>query len=200
MIYGFVRQSGGQVRIYLEVGQGTTMCLYLQRLIATGETAGRDEPALARLRPEQGLTVLLVEDESSIRELVAEVLGEAGYRVLTAVTGPQGVAVLQSAERIDLLITDVGLPGGLNGRQVADAGRVVRPGLKVLFVTGYAANAAVGAGHLDEGIRADETVQHHRARATGQRGSSSLNDAWYPRPRTDVSTEKYKIMISNLQR
>ncbi len=152
MIYGFVRQSGGQVRIESEVGKGTTMCLYLPRLVGSEQPVEDEAAATCRLRAGEGQTVLLVEDESAIRELVAEILGEAGYRVLTATTGPLGVAMLQSGARIDLLITDVGLPGGLNGRQVADAGRALRPDLKVLFVTGYAANAAVGAGHLDKGM------------------------------------------------
>ncbi|MCU6455533.1 PAS domain S-box protein [Sphingomonas sp. A2-49] len=152
MIYGFVRQSGGQVRIRSEVGQGTTMHLYLPRLVGAGEPSEAPVEVAGRLRAGEGQTVLLVEDEDAIRELVSEILGEAGYRVLTAKTGPLGVAMLQTAVRIDLLITDVGLPGGLNGRQVADAGRSIRPDLKVLFVTGYAANAAVGAGHLDKGM------------------------------------------------
>ncbi|SFO30019.1 PAS domain S-box protein [Sphingomonas sp. OK281] len=152
MIYGFVRQSGGQVRIHSQIGQGTTMCLYLPR--HRGEVTADDRiiDAGSPVRAIAGETVLIVEDEIAIRQLVAEVLVEAGYRVLEASNGPGGVAVLRSDERIDLLITDVGLPGGLNGRQVADAGRAVRPMLKVLFVTGYAANAAVGAGHLEEGM------------------------------------------------
>jgi PAS domain S-box-containing protein len=152
MIYGFVRQSGGQVRIYSEIGQGTTMCLYLPRLLGEHDIDAASKTAATRHRAEQGQTVLLVEDETAIRELVTDILGDAGYRVLTAGDGPAGVALLRSGERIDLLVTDVGLPGGLNGRQVADAGRAARPDLKVLFVTGYAANAAVGAGHLDEGM------------------------------------------------
>ena len=152
MIYGFVRQSGGQVRIYSEVGRGTTMCLYLPRLVGSYEASEQSVAEAVRHRAEQGQTVLLVEDEAAIRELMTEILGAAGYRVLTAHNGPAGVALLQSNERVDLLITDVGLPGGLNGRQVADAGRALRSGLKVLFVTGYAANAAVGAGHLEKGM------------------------------------------------
>ncbi|TCP96406.1 PAS domain S-box-containing protein [Sphingomonas sp. PP-F2F-A104-K0414] len=152
MIYGFVRQSGGQVRIYSEVGQGTTMCLYLPRLIGVHGVHEPSQSTETRHRAQQGQTVLLVEDEIAIRELVSEILGDAGYRVLTASNGPMGVSILRSNERIDLLVTDVGLPGGLNGRQVADAGRAARPELKILFVTGYAANAAVGAGHLDEGM------------------------------------------------
>lgn len=152
MIYGFVRQSGGQVRINSEVGTGTTMCIYLPRHSVTAETSDPAEAASDGWRTDTGQTVLLVEDEVDIRDLVGEVLGDAGYHVLFASSGPAGVKVLQSKAHIDLLITDVGLPGGLNGRQVADAGRVVRPDLKVLFVTGYAANAAVGAGHMDEGM------------------------------------------------
>lgn len=117
-------------------------------VVATDATDTDSDP----LRATPGETILIVEDEIAIRQLVSEILTEAGYRILEASTGPAGVKVMQSDERIDLLITDVGLPGGLNGRQVADAGRAVRPSLKVLFVTGYAANAAIGAGHLDEGM------------------------------------------------
>jgi PAS domain S-box-containing protein len=153
MIYGFVRQSGGQVRIYSEVGQGTTMCLYLPRHYGTAE--GEDE--LANLsdapRAEQGETVLIVDDEPSVRMLVTEVLEDLGYTAIEAADGPSGLKVLQSDVRLDLLVTDVGLPGGMNGRQMADAGRLVRPGLKVLFITGYAENAAVGNGHLEPGMQ-----------------------------------------------
>lgn len=152
MIYGFVRQSGGQVRIYSEVGQGTTMCLYLPRHLGNVASSTQSSDERDPLRALPGETILVVEDEIAIRQLVVEILTDAGYRVLEAPTGPAGVRVMQSDERIDLLISDVGLPGGLNGRQVADAGRAVRPSLKVLFVTGYAANAAVGAGHLEEGM------------------------------------------------
>ena len=150
MIYGFVRQSGGQVRIYSEVGTGTTMCLYLPRHSGQATIGIDGELPTDERRAPQDHTVLVVEDEEAIRMLIKEVLSDAGYRTVEASTGPAGVAILQSSERIDLLVTDVGLPGGLNGRQVADAGRAIRPDLKVLFVTGYAANAAVGAGHLDK--------------------------------------------------
>ena len=98
------------------------------------------------------LTVLDHQDEESIRILLAEELEERGYRVITAGDGPAGLRVLEGDTRIDLLITDVGLPGGMNGRQVADAGRKTRPALKVLFVTGYAENAVVGNGLLDHGM------------------------------------------------
>jgi len=151
MIYGFVRQSGGQVRVYSELGLGTTMCLYLPRFRGEVETAAETEDNVA-VDAGAGETILVIDDEPTVRALMADVLTEAGYRVLDADDGPSGLAVLQSSARIDLLVTDVGLPGGMNGRQVADAARAIRPGLRVLFVTGYAENAAVGNGHLDPGM------------------------------------------------
>ena len=93
-----------------------------------------------------------IDDEATVRHLIDEVLDEAGYTVINAADGAAGLKVLQSGAPVDLLITDVGLPGGMNGRQVADAARQLRPGLKVLFITGYAENAAVGNGHLEHGM------------------------------------------------
>gem|GEM_PF-239307 len=151
MIHGFVRQSGGQVRIYSEPGSGTTMCLYFPRFTGSLEAEEADVEAMA-LDAGHGETVLIIDDEEAVRSLVVEVLTEAGYNVLEAGDGPSGLKLLQTEARIDLLITDVGLPGGLNGRQVADAARAGRPGLKVLFITGYAENAAVGNGHLEPGM------------------------------------------------
>ena len=150
MVYGFVRQSGGQVRIYSEVGKGTTMCLYLPRYI--GEMEDEDDVEETYVDSGAGETVLVIDDEPAVRMLVTEILGENGYRILEAEDGPSGLKLLQSDIRIDLLVTDVGLPGGLNGRQVADAARVKRPALKVLFITGFAENAAVGNGHLEPGM------------------------------------------------
>jgi PAS domain S-box-containing protein len=152
MIYGFARQSGGQVRIYTEVGQGTTMCIYLPR---HGDVAPLDESAPQVFAPEptgEGEVVLVIDDEPTIRMLIAELLSDSGYTVIEAPDGPAGLSVLESNARVDLLITDVGLPGGLNGRQVADAARVTRPDLRVLFITGYAENAVVGNGKLDKGM------------------------------------------------
>jgi PAS domain S-box-containing protein len=151
MIYGFARQSEGQVRVYSELGIGTTICIYLPRhhgdaglpdqdvAIATATTVGRG-------------TVLVVDDEATIRHLIDEVLGEAGYTVIGAGDGAAGIKMLQAGTQVELLITDVGLPNGMNGREVADAARSLRPGLKVLFITGYAENAAVGNGHLEPGM------------------------------------------------
>lgn len=148
MIYGFARQSNGQVRIYSEVGEGTTICVYLPRYM--GEALlPEEEEALAAAASASGETILVVDDEASIRHLIDEVLDEIGYTVIGAADGASGIKVLQSGAKIELLITDVGLPNGMNGRQVADAARTLRPGLKVLFITGYAENAAVGNGHLE---------------------------------------------------
>jgi CheY-like chemotaxis protein len=127
------------------------MCLYLPRHLGSAEReAGpRASPPAQR---SDGEGVLLVEDEEAIRVLVAEELESLGYRVTAVGDGPAALTVLHSQERVDLLITDVGLPGELNGRQVADAARARRPGLRVLFVTGYAQNAAVGNGLLEHGM------------------------------------------------
>ena len=152
MIYGFARQSEGYAKIYSEVGQGTTVKLYLPRHMGD---AAPDEvetrPSIDAHRTEAGETVLVVEDEQSVRDLVVEVLGDLGYRALEAADGPSALEILKSPARIDLLITDVGLPG-LNGRQVADAARRHRPLLQVLFMTGYAENAAIAGGFLEPGM------------------------------------------------
>jgi PAS domain S-box-containing protein len=152
MIYGFVRQSGGQVKISSEPGHGTTMCLYLPRSHAD-KVAELDLPPAADLRTDTvGRTVLVVDDEPAVRALVVDTLTDLGHDVLEAGDGPEALALLDSGQVIDLMITDVGLPKGMNGRQLADATRFARPDLKILFITGYAENAAVGNGHLDAGM------------------------------------------------
>ncbi len=151
MVYGFARQSGGQVRIYSEVGMGTTVCIYLPRYHGEPVNDAPDGSPSGQIKA-GGETVLVVDDEATIRHLIDEVLDEQGYTVIGAGDGAAGIKVLQSGARIDLLITDVGLPNGMNGRQVADAARSLRPGLKVLFITGYAENAAVGNGYLEPGM------------------------------------------------
>ncbi len=151
MVYGFVRQSGGHVRVYSEVGKGTTVCLYLPRYAGA---ANAEETAVAPPPAAQGAgeTVLVVEDEMGIRVTIEEELADAGYRVLTADNGPSALKILEDVHKIDLLLTDVGLPGGLNGRQLADLARQQRTSLKVLFITGYADNAALGNGYLEPGM------------------------------------------------
>jgi PAS domain S-box-containing protein len=151
MVYGFTRQSGGQACISSEPGRGTKVCLYLPRY--TGDLGVVEPSANAQkvLRGD-GETVLVVDDEPSVRLLIHEVLDELGYKVLEAETGAAGLQILDSAGRVDLLVTDVGLPGGMNGRQLADAALVSRPDLKVLFITGYAENAVMGDGCLKPGM------------------------------------------------
>ena len=152
MIYGFAQQSGGQVRVHSQVGQGTTVCIHLPR--HHGKVA--DEVATDKRadlpRSEQGATVLVVDDEPTVRMLVTDILGDLGYAAIEAGDSASGLRILRSDARIDLLVTDVGLPGGMNGRQMADAAHAVRPDLKVLFITGYAENAALGNGQLAPGM------------------------------------------------
>ncbi len=152
MIYGFARQSGGHVRIYSEVGEGTNVCIYLPRHFGEAEDTEAVTEHTEAPRANAGETVLVVDDEPTVRMLVMEVLEELGYAAIEAADGASGLKLLQSDIRIDLLVTDVGLPGGMNGRQMADAARIGRPDLKILFITGYAENAVVGNGHLDPGM------------------------------------------------
>jgi PAS domain S-box-containing protein len=153
MVYGFARQSGGQVRIYSEVGQGTTMCLYFPRHYGGADEGTTDIDAARAARAKAGKTVLIVDDEPTVRMLVIDVLEDLGFTVVEAGDGAAGLRILQSDTPVDLLVSDVGLPGGMNGRQLADAARTIRPDLKVLFITGYAENAIIGSGQLGPGMR-----------------------------------------------
>jgi len=150
MVYGFTRQSEGYTRIYSQVDNGTTIKLYLPRFRGAEEQE-EVESSIKAHGTDTGEVVLVVEDEPVVRGLIVEVLSELGYRAIEADDGPKGLEILQSKRRIDLLITDIGLPG-LNGRQVADGGRARRPDLKVLFMTGYAENAALASGFLEHGM------------------------------------------------
>ena len=153
MIYGFAQQSGGQARIYSEFGHGVMVCLYLPRHLGVADAAEEPADLTEAPRAKLGETVLVVDDEPTVRMLVTDVLEELGYMALEASDGASGLKILRSDVNVDLLITDVGLPGGMNGRQVADAARAARPGLKVLFITGYAENAVLSHGHLAAGMR-----------------------------------------------
>jgi PAS domain S-box-containing protein len=152
MNYGFAQQSGGQVRIYSEVGEGTTVKIYLPRHFGKekGEIASQQSQEMPRAQ--YGEIVLVVDDEPTIRMLITDTLAELGYRAIEAGDAASGLKVLQSDARVDLVISDVGLPGGMNGRQMVDAARTRRSDLKVLFITGYADNAAIGNGHLEPGM------------------------------------------------
>ncbi|WP_245704618.1 PAS domain-containing hybrid sensor histidine kinase/response regulator [Belnapia rosea] len=154
MIYGFVRQSGGMVSLRTAPGEGTSVRLCLPHY-AGGATTVRDS-VLAGLasapKAELGETVLIVEDEPVVRSVLVEVLRDLGYRALEAVDGREALKLLGEDRRLDLMVTDVGLPGGMNGRQLADAARVLRPGLRILFVTGYADAAGLSGDRLEPGM------------------------------------------------
>jgi signal transduction histidine kinase/CheY-like chemotaxis protein len=150
MIYGFVRQSEGAVEIASEIGKGTTIEIYLPRFRGDAEQPAADDAASPDDNTGNNEIVLVVEDEAVVRVLIADVLADLGYRVLESADGTAALRILESAQRIDLLVSDIGLPG-LNGRQLADAARVKRPALKVLFMTGYAENAA-GKSFLESGM------------------------------------------------
>jgi PAS domain S-box-containing protein len=152
MVYGFVKQSGGHVKIYSEEGQGTTVRIYLPRLIA--EEAEEEEKAVMPVPEGTGEeTILVCEDDDDVRAYTVEVLRELGYRVLEAHDGPSAIRLLERQEgRVDLLFTDVVLPSGMTGAMVAQEARRLRPDLRVLFTTGYARNAIVHHGRLDPGV------------------------------------------------
>jgi signal transduction histidine kinase/CheY-like chemotaxis protein len=152
MVYGFVKQSGGYIRIDSEPGRGTTVRLYMPRHAGAEamKTLENNVPNAPRAATRE--TVLLVDDEAPIRMLATEMLAELGYSVLAAEDGPQALRILRSSKQIDLLISDVGLPNGMNGRQLADAARTMRPDLRVLFITGYAQAASIGAEQLAPGM------------------------------------------------
>ncbi len=153
MVYGFVKQSGGHLKIYSEEGQGTTVRIYLPRLLteeAEEEERPRDSPCPEGTRDE---TILVCEDDDDVRAYTVEVLRELGYRVLEAHDGPSALRLLERQEgEVDLLFTDVVLPGGMTGAVVAREARELRPDLRVLFTTGYARNAIVHQGRLDPGV------------------------------------------------
>ena len=150
MIYGFARQSNGHVLIDSKLGAGTSVKLYLPR--HHGDAAmERVASAVADEVAATGETVLVVEDEPVVRGVIMEMLQDQGYRTLEAVDGPSGLRILRLNKRIDLLVTDVGLPG-MNGRQLADQARETRPDLKILFITGYAENVAIADGFLQPGM------------------------------------------------
>ena len=152
MIYGFVRQSGGQVQIETKLGEGTAMRIYLPRHLGPVDRPAAPASLSAAPRAAGGETVLIVDDEPTVRILATEVLEELGYTVIEAADGNSGLAVLQSNARIDLLVSDVGLPGGMNGRQMAEIARSSRPDLDILFITGYAESTVVGNGDLPAGM------------------------------------------------
>ena len=150
MIYGFARQSNGHATIDSKLDQGTSIKLYLPR--HHGQLPAEHAPGVnAGQHAATGETGLVVEDEPVVRGVILEMLGDQGYRTIEAADGPSGLRLLRMNEQIDLLVTDIGLPG-MNGRQLADLARETRPDLKILFITGYAESVAIADGFLQPGM------------------------------------------------
>jgi PAS domain S-box-containing protein len=149
-VFGFVKQSGGHIKLYSETGEGTTVKIYLPRSV-TGVVPPKSEPVLAEPRGDSSETILVVEDDDDVRIYSTENLRELGFTVLEAADGHAALRILEHHPEVSMLFTDVGLPG-LNGRELVDRARQRRPGLKVLFTTGYARNAIVHQGRLDAGV------------------------------------------------
>ncbi|MDB5806211.1 MAG: histidine kinase, partial [Betaproteobacteria bacterium] len=152
-VYGFVKQSGGHIKIYSEVGQGTTVRIYLPRF-SGGVQGIEGEIESAPPIPEgtREEVILVVEDDADVRATSVEILRELGYQVVEAQDGPSALRLLDQDRRIDLVFTDVVLPGGLTGAEIAAQAGQRRPGIKVLFTTGYARNAIIHHGRLDKGL------------------------------------------------
>jgi CheY-like chemotaxis protein len=151
MIYGFAKQSGGHAKIYSEVGHGTTVRLYLPRLTNRPESV--DAPIPVATRTGGGEIILVVEDNPEVRRLVLRQLRELGYQTIEAANGPQALKIMEGGAAVDLLFTDVVMPGGMNGRQLAETAKVRRPNLKTLFTSGYTEDSILRLGNLEPGVR-----------------------------------------------
>jgi CheY-like chemotaxis protein len=153
MVYGFTKQSHGQVRIHSQPGDGTTVRLHLPRQYGAAPVVqpASDQPATPQM--EGGANILVVDDEPFVAMLITDVVQDLGCTWIDASDGATAMQAVRSDQKIDLLITDIGLPGGMNGRQLADCAREVRPELKVLFVTGYAQSGVLGDGTPGVGMQ-----------------------------------------------
>jgi CheY-like chemotaxis protein len=150
-VYGFARQSAGHVKIYSEFGQGTTVKVYLPRhLGAADEIAFDGTPASGHFVGTE--SILIVEDDDALRAYASDILHELGYRVFDAADGAAALKIVDTEPAIDLLLSDVIMPGGMNSRQLAEEAMNRQPGLKVLFMTGYTRNVIVHHGRLDAGV------------------------------------------------
>ena len=150
-VYGFVKQSGGHAKIYSEVGQGTTIKMYFPRFSGSAE---REDAASEQYVPEgeKSETILVVEDDADLREYISDVLRDLSYRVLTSRSAQAALTILlQEDSKVDLLLTDVVMPG-ISGRELGRRAEQIKPGLKILYMTGYSRNAVVHQGRLDEGV------------------------------------------------
>ncbi|HVR67296.1 MAG TPA: response regulator, partial [Verrucomicrobiae bacterium] len=147
----FAKQSGGHVKIYSEVGHGTTVRLYLPRHGKDGPSSAKSIDPQAEA-PHGSETILLVEDDAQVIDLVTTQMESLGYHVLTAANGPHALKILAEENSVALLFTDIVMPGGMNGRQLAHAALQIRPAIKILYTSGYTQNAIVHQGKLDQGV------------------------------------------------
>jgi CheY-like chemotaxis protein len=189
-VYGFVKQSGGHVKIYSELHHGTTVKIYLPRFTGDSDTDALAEQK--QLPARGGEPVLVVEDEPDVRAYSCETMRELGYTVFEAVDGEAALRILDERPEIKLLFTDVGLPGRLNGRQLADEAKRRRPALRVLFTTGYARNAIVHGGRLDPGVQLITKPFTYEALATKLR---ELLDAHRPACRVLLVEDEVLIQM-----
>jgi PAS domain S-box-containing protein len=150
MVYGFVKQSGGHIQIYSETNEGTTVKLYFPKLSDNSSIPSREKESITVIRGEE--TILVVEDDKLILQQLIAQLTELGYEVVSASAGAPALAILRERSDIDLLFTDVILPGGMNGREIAEAAQAIRPDLKILYTSGYPENAIVHNGRLNPGV------------------------------------------------
>jgi PAS domain S-box-containing protein len=172
MVYGFVKQSNGHIKIYSELEHGTTAKIYLPRSTQAEEAAPRHATVQAQGGSER---ILAVEDDDLVRDFVCNQLLVLGYKVLTASNAEEALKILRSDEAIDLLFTDIVMPGDLNGRQLADEAQKLRPGLKILYTSGYTENAIVHHGRLDPGVQL--LSKPYRRNELAQKIRNVLNDA-----------------------
>ena len=176
MAYGFVKQSGGHLKIYSEEGQGTTVKIYLPRLLRVDEAVDEGESApVDRIKRDR--SILVVEDDDDVRAYTVEILRELGYRVLEAHDGPSALRLIERQDRpIDLMFTDVVMPG-MSGRELADRARAVQPELKVIYTSGYTRNAIVHGGRLDAGVEViAKPFTYQALAAEGRRRPGSGSD------------------------
>ncbi|MBV8836961.1 MAG: response regulator, partial [Alphaproteobacteria bacterium] len=149
MVFGFIKQSGGHIKIYSEIGHGTAVKMYLPRAIGVADAVSDAAPA----RPRGGTeTVLVVEDDKLVRSNAVMQLASLGYKTIEAATGPEALRLIDNNGAIDLLFTDVVIPGGMNGRELADTAQRKKPEIRILFTSGYTQNAIVHHGRLDAGV------------------------------------------------
>jgi CheY-like chemotaxis protein len=152
MVYGFVKQSGGHARIYSEEDEGTTIRLYFPRAVTTTDDIPYEAPR--EIEPRGGSEhILAVEDDAQVRTYVVTLLENLGYRVTAARSGAEALEILSQHRDIDLLFTDVVMPGGINGRQLSEQALNIHPDMKVLFTSGYSENAIIHNGRLDRGVQ-----------------------------------------------